>query len=110
MKRPRKAENERLEVKVIRGRLIISIGIRTLAFAATESNENFQRGEEGQPMLRVVAALTAAHDVARVLRDEEEDGSTMVTALLDKAITKAWEDGGEGFDETPAPVPARPSS
>lgn len=69
--------------------LVIRIGIATLAFALTAADEP----------LRVVDARLAAEEIVRVLTDEEEDGTTPVHRLLDKAGLAAWENGGEGFAE-----------
>lgn len=69
--------------------LVIRIGIDTLGFALTAADEP----------LRVVDARLAAEEIVRELTREEEDGTTPVHKLLDKAGFDAWENGGEGFAE-----------
>ena len=39
----------------------------------------------------------AANDIAVELKREEEDGTTAVHKMIDKAAFDAWENGGEGF-------------
>lgn len=76
-----------LRAAIINGVLKISIGIGTLAFAA-EHDDNL-----GFTDLTVMNQAEFAKDVLRELNREAEDGSTLVTRVLDKAITNAIEDG-----------------
>ena len=39
-----------------------------------------------------------AREVVRELNKEDEDGSTLVTKLIDEAVRNAVEDGCEGVD------------
>ncbi len=76
-----------LDVKIVDGMLAIRGGIKTLAFAVTAGEKGF----------RVTEALVAADDILRELRREQEDGTTVVHEMLDRAALAAWENGGEGF-------------
>ncbi len=81
--------------------LVIRIGVDTLAFA-------FETGEENQPFdekandfrrsWKVIAPRDFAKGVANALCDEEEDGSTPLTGILDAAYIRAVEEGC-GVDE-----------
>lgn len=73
--------------------LVIRIGIGTLAFAA----------EHLKPLpyeiLRVIDKAEFANDVRAELMREEEDGSSMLTDVLDAASIAAWENGSIGCHE-----------
>ncbi len=90
--------NRHLEVKIVCGVLTITIGISTLAFA-THMNGEFDAydGEAGD-FLRTTITDEAvfAKEVAHVLNEEEEDGTTLVHLMLDKAAGLAIEQGAEG--------------
>jgi hypothetical protein len=99
----RDPDDDPLTVEVIGGRLLISIGVRTLAFAIAQ-----RPGEEDEdwcdlcdcgemPLIRITDPLKAAKEIVHELSREEEDGTTEVHKLLDKAAFDAWENGGEGF-------------
>jgi hypothetical protein len=98
----KKPSDQPLKVRVTRGGLEISIGIETLAWA-------FERTPYAQPYsdehsnyrqrLRVSDPLEFAHDVRRALTDEEADGSTPLSDLLDKMCEAAAEGGSLGVEE-----------
>jgi len=81
--------------------LVIRIGVDTLAFA-------FETGEENQPFDReandfrrswkVVDPYKFAKGVGNALCNEEEDGSTPLTKILDEAYIAAVE-SDEGVDQ-----------
>jgi len=81
--------------------LVIRIGVDTLAFA-------FETGEENQPFdevandfrrsWKVTDKYRFAKGVGNALCNEEEDGSTPLTKILDEAFIRAIE-GDEGVDE-----------
>ena len=77
-----------LRIQIIDGSLVLSIGIATLAFSAELQDEHY-----GFRELTVVNQVEFAKDVLRELNSEEEDGSTLITAVLDKAILNAIEQG-----------------
>jgi len=91
-----------LSVDVENRVLTISIGIETLAFAfeQTEENNPFDGGtNDFKKLYRVTKKQEFADDVRRALCDEREDGSTILTNLLDKACWNAVEDGCMGVVE-----------
>jgi hypothetical protein len=99
--------NEPLTVDVVGGRLVISIGVETLAFAAVHSewaNPWDDAANDYRRMIVVTDADLMAREVARALDDEQEDGTTPVHLLLDAAIIAACENGGEGFADAEEPA------
>ena len=78
-----------LEVGLVDGRLVISIGVNALAFAAANHDDG----------ITICDPDLAAEEIVRELRREEEDGTTPVHRLLDKAVFDAWENGGDGFGD-----------
>ncbi|GAB4059934.1 hypothetical protein [Uliginosibacterium sediminicola] len=77
----------------------MQVSIGTLRFAA-ENHPDFWDGVSGAsvPNIKVTDAQEFAKAVAQVINDEAEDGSTLLTRMLDKAIAKAVESGCEGVD------------
>ena len=86
------SRERRLTVEIKRGELVIRIGIGTLAFCADEC-PLFYNGEKDKSDVRVINPDEWAKDVARELDQEEEDGSTLVTEMLDKAMSNAVDNG-----------------
>lgn len=82
-------EANRLHAKIVRGRLIISIGIETLAFAAEEC--------DGNPKVKIENAKQLAADVIRELESEDEVGASKLTDLFDAAVYAALENGSVAF-------------
>jgi hypothetical protein len=82
------------------GNLVISIGIRTIAFA-------FENGEGNNPYdeasgefkreFQIADPLQFAEDICHEINDEGEDGSTPLTRFLDSMMDKAVENGGLGI-------------
>ena len=82
------------------GNLVISIGIRTLAFA-------FENGEGNNPYdeasgefkreFQIANPLQFAEDVCHEINDEGEDGSTPLTQFLDSMMDRAIENGSFGI-------------
>lgn len=85
------------------GWLDIAIGIAELRFAA-EQHPDFWDGKRHwpEPNIKITDATAFAAEVARVINRESEDGSTLLTQMLDKAIRLAVEDGCEGVDHEAA--------
>jgi hypothetical protein len=79
--------------------LVVRIGIGTLAGAATNC-EHFWDGESGTdvPCIKIDDDRLFAEEVARYLTVEEEDGSTLLTGVINQAIINAVEDGCDGVD------------
>lgn len=92
-------DDEPLKVEVIGGRLVISIGVRCLAhaieFAPALTRYNESADEFEHP--KVTDPLAFAHEIDAELSKEEEDGTTVVHRMLDKAAQSAIENGAEGI-------------
>ena len=73
------------------------IGYNALRFAA-EQHPDFWDGKSGSsvPNITITDEAVFALEVARAINDEGEDGSTLLTRMLDAAIRKAVESGCEG--------------
>ncbi len=82
-------KSNRLHSKIVGEKLIISIGIDTLAFAAEECEDN--------PKVKVLNAKQLAIEVIAELQKEDEVGASMLTDLLDKAVMTAFENGSVAF-------------
>ena len=99
-----------LDARVVKGKLVISIGVDVLAFAAQQhfDEEHFQStgGEANQADYHVVDPKTFAGDVCRELLREAEDGTNRLHRMFDPAFVAAMERGSEGIAEreTEAPV------
>lgn len=91
------AKNKALSVTVTGGELVIRIGVDTLKWAA-EHHEDFWLPSTDKYTVAVSAPVKFAREVVKELRREEEDGSTLVHLMLDKAIAEAVEQGAEGLD------------
>lgn len=91
-----------LSVEVQDGDLVIRIGINVLAFACDRSNENNpfdDRANDYRQMFQVTDPLEFAKDVRIALCAEGEDGSTLMTDLLDKVCMEAIYQGSTGVRE-----------
>lgn len=82
---------ERLKVEVRDGRLVISIGVGTLAWAAENDNE----GGFSKPKLRIRGPTGWAQEIVAELLREDEAGETPIGKLLDDAFMKAVEAGSQ---------------
>lgn len=94
-----------LDCRIVDGRLVIDIGIETLAFATKESPTLYQRygydeekGEERQDFVKINDPDVWAKEVLRQIVAEAEDGSSLMTKLFDDAVERAIDDGAEGID------------
>ena len=90
-----------LKVRITGGVLTISIGVETLKYVA-EHHEEFWQPQTDKYALVVSNVNQFAKDVRNELEREEEDGSTPVHLMLDKAIYQAVEQGSEGIDHDAA--------
>ena len=88
-----------LRCKAVGGDIDMGIGMRTLCFAA-EQHPDLWDGESpaSVPVVKITDVQTFALEVARAINAEGEDGSTLLTRMLDAAILKAIESGCEGVD------------
>lgn len=82
------------------GALYIRIGSKVLAFAA-ENNPHLWNGEKDGPGFRITNPNAFARNVMYALNKEAEDGSTLLTRMLDQATLNAVESGSEGVEELP---------
>jgi len=90
-----------LRCEISDGVISISLGAETLK-CATENHPvlvGVHDPEVDGPPLLVVDATAFAQAVERTLNEEREDGSTLVTDMLDAAIEQAIEHGAEGISE-----------
>ena len=97
-------ESQPLKCSVEDGEIVIRIGIETMKEAAQyEGRDPFWVDEDNAghyfQRYKVVDPLEFAKDIVRQLQDEAEDGSSMLTNLLDKACDKAIDDGSLGVSE-----------
>jgi len=93
--------DEPLSVKVDGGRLVISIGVDTLAWATRHAEHLMEYDEKSGEFLGYVISDPDefARDVVIELEQEEEDGTTPVHLLLDKATEAAINNGSLGVAE-----------
>jgi hypothetical protein len=98
----KKPSDAPLAVHVVDGRLVIEIGIEVLADAFNHSlyaTPYSNKHRDWVPRMRVSDPLEFAKEVALELQNEEEDGATRVTKLLDRACRAAVEDGALGVED-----------
>lgn len=81
------------------GGIDMSIGAEILAFAAANHPEYWD-GKSGLdvPNIKVDDPAAFARAVCAAINREDEDGSTLLTRMLDKAISLAVEEGCDGVD------------
>lgn len=94
-----KADEMPLRCKAVGGDIEMGIGMKVLGFAA-ENHPDFWDGESGidVPNIKITDRQEFARSVADAINDEAEDGSTLLTRMLDAAIAKAVEDGCDGVE------------
>lgn len=102
MKTRHKSQDQPLDCRVEGNQLVIRIGIDTLAFAAMQNSGTSADIIYGA---KVIDNREWAKDVRRELLREEEDGSSPLTNLLDRAMTSAAEEGSTALE-----YPARKKS
>jgi len=91
-----------LKATIADGRLVIAIGVQTLAHASAASDWANPFDETVYDYIRTFAIDDApqfAQDVVLAMLAEEEDGSTPLTVFLDKMAQAAIEDGSLGLHE-----------
>lgn len=88
-----------LRCKATGGDVDIAIEMATLCFAA-ENHPDFWDGVSpaSVPNIKITDVQQFALEVAREINKESEDGSTLLTRMLDRAISNAVENGCEGVD------------
>lgn len=81
------------------GDLYMGIGMRTLCFAAEQHPYLWDgKSPASVPVVKITDAQKFATEVARAINEESENGSTLLTRMLDAAILKAVERGCDGVD------------
>jgi len=80
-----------LRCEAIDGAIEMGIGVNVLAFAA-EQHPEFEEG------IKIINISDFAKEVVLAINDESEDGSNLLTRMLDEAIKKAVEGGCDGVD------------
>ncbi len=91
-------EMKPLVVAVEGDHLVIRVGVGTLA-TAVKYDPQMQVYDEGLDDFfspEVLDETVWANEVSHALSQEEEDGTTLVHRMLDKAAAQALENGGEG--------------
>jgi hypothetical protein len=94
------ADGMPLRAAVEDGKLIVAIGIETLAFAFEKSEENNPYDEhtgDFKEKLRIGDKLQFSDDVVRAMNDEAEDGSTPLTRFIDSMMQEAVNQGSLGI-------------
>lgn len=88
-----------LRCKAVAGEIDLRVGVETLRFAA-ENHEEFWDGESGTdvPAIKITNSVIFAQEVVLAINEEAEDGSTLLSRMLDEAIKQAVENGCEGVD------------
>jgi hypothetical protein len=80
--------------------MTIEIGVDALAFAAVHSPDRWDEAmREPAERFVVTDAVEFAKDVVRELLDEAEDGSSLLTNMIDKACEQAIEQGSQFFHD-----------
>lgn len=89
-----------LKVAVVDGELVIRVTVSLLAHAVKHDPElqiyDDDLGEFFGP--EVTDEVKWATEICRALCSEDEDGTTLVHQMLDKAAIEAFEMGAEGID------------
>lgn len=99
-----RAHDKPLKVSISNGVLRIEIGVDTLARAYIRSehawkvvNPDGQGNVDPEHMVRIKRTTGFARDVVRELMNESEDGSTLLTRVIDQACAEAVEQGSIYF-------------
>lgn len=92
-----------LSVEISHGRLVISIGVETMAHVV-EVGSGFEEYDPRTKQFlhpKITDPWGFAHDVLRELESEQEDGTTPVHLLLDRAADEAINNGSQYVDMPP---------
>lgn len=89
--------NSHPRARIVKDALVIRIPMRVLKFA-TNNHPEFWDGEKDKHTVKVSDPKVWMRSVAQALEHEEEDGSTMLTEVLDKAVAHAVNNGEEGVE------------
>jgi len=88
-----------LRVEIIDGELRITLPVKTLAKAATNSPAFLRVWDDlhCKSFLSVTDEDVFAKSILRRMNDEGEDGSTLITRMFDMAFECVVEQGDDGF-------------
>ena len=87
-----------LQCKYQNGRIVIEIGEEVLAHA-TDINPDLYDDENDRGRYKVANHEAFAKELVSYLNEEDEEGATRVTRMLDEAIYYAIDQGSEGVEE-----------
>lgn len=87
-----------LSIEIADGRLCISIGVSALCHAATSGPYFDSICAESDQEITITDEDVFAKEIVRELHQEEENGTTLVHLMLDKAAERAVESGAEGIE------------
>ncbi len=90
-----------LTARVTSGKVVIEIGVETLAHAASYAEWANRYDAESGDYLRDFAITDPsvfAKEVVRAMLDERENGSSPLSDFLDKAMQDALDDGADGVE------------
>ncbi len=96
----KKTKFKALDVRIEKDAIVIRAHAQCVAFA-TENHPTFWDAENDKNTLKVEDEKLWLKGVLYQLQCEEEDGSTLVHHMLDKAIENAVDQGEEGLEEKP---------
>jgi hypothetical protein len=86
------ARDQGLTIEIVDGRVMISIGIDALIFAV-KGSEMWEEQLENQRGWSIGNEDGFAQDIVAELEDEQEDGTTEVHLMFDRAIQRAFDQG-----------------
>lgn len=96
-------KNDPLTVNVTDNKLVIEIGIHTLAYSSVEAFQSYNDKRGRYETTPVIDAYEFAKDIAGEMKEEEEDGSTPLTRFLDQMMGKAKDNGSMALGEKDVP-------
>lgn len=92
-----------LDAKVRGGKLVVEIGVETLAFAAQQRYDeqafNASEGQEDKAEFYIADPDAFAEEIVRALEREAEDGTNRMHLMFDDAFDHASDNGAEGLAE-----------
>lgn len=86
------ARDQGLTVEIVDGRVVISIGVGAL-MTAVKGSELWEEQLEDQRGWTIENEDGFAQDIVAELEDEQEDGTTEVHLMFDRAIQRAFDQG-----------------
>lgn len=95
----RMKEDSPLKVEVLDGQLVVSIGVETLRFSRNQAEKDHSDKRGVGTGYLVTDPYGFARDVVLELVKEREDGSTILTDVLDRATLDAIENGSIHTEE-----------